>query len=78
MNIRAKINQLIDLQDNITRLNENKRDVGALRAQRTSVCNQVVEYVTVLEQRVELLEAAIVEHVRRQKGRIEPLEANHD
>ena len=57
MNIRAKINQLIDLQDNITHLNETKRDVGALRAQRTSVCNQVVEYVMRLEERVKELEA---------------------
>ena len=57
MNIRAKINQLIDLQDNITHLNETKRDVGALRAQRTSVCNQVVEYVIRLEERVKELEA---------------------
>lgn len=56
MNIRAKVNHLVDLQDNITHRNESGRDLGTLPAQRTALCNEIVEYVAKLEDRVKELE----------------------
>ena len=92
MNIREEVNKLVALQDNITHLVENSPDLTANKLERdthlrrltfeisnrTVLANAIVEYVIVLEQRVELLEAAIVTHVRLQQGRIEPLEADRD
>ena len=71
MNIRAKINQLIDLQDNITHINnhappiaaditalaEFRQEITALQRQRTALSNKIVEYVIRLEERVKELEA---------------------
>lgn len=56
MNIRAKVNHLVDLQDNITRRHESGQNTGTLAGQRTALCNQIVEYVITLEERIMELE----------------------
>jgi hypothetical protein len=70
MNIRAKVNHLVDLQDNITHINnhappidsdvtsltEFRQEIGALQQLRSNLCNEIVEYVIRLEERVKELE----------------------
>ena len=70
MNIRAKINHLVDLQDNITHLNnhappissdpavldESRLAITDLQSIRSALCNEIVGYVIRLEERVKELE----------------------